>query len=169
VSFNSALATLTLTDMNNDKNTLVTTSPTGTADLKGCHEIQNIGATQTYQRRYLYIDVFEICDKCSLDKKTNPHAQTTSKPVATQQHIDAAVKEVAYNPPAEFEGEKEDVICTKCGAKMYLTKFPDKNGNLYYYCSDRKKCDHKYWPEKKTTPKKAPQVEPEEYVDDVPF
>jgi hypothetical protein len=37
------------------------------ANLKGCHEIQNLGAVQTYQRRYLYVLAFEIVEHDVLD------------------------------------------------------------------------------------------------------
>jgi hypothetical protein len=34
---------------------IVITSPFGSAALKGCHEVQNMGAVETYQRRYLWV------------------------------------------------------------------------------------------------------------------
>jgi hypothetical protein len=42
-------------------------SPFGSAALKGCHEVQNIGAVETYQRRYLYLVAFEIVEFDALD------------------------------------------------------------------------------------------------------
>ena len=38
------------------------TSPMSTVKLKAAHEIQNLGAVQTYQRRYLYLALLEIVE-----------------------------------------------------------------------------------------------------------
>lgn len=43
------------------------TTPISIAELKGCYAIQNIGATQTYARRYLYVMAFEIAEGDPLD------------------------------------------------------------------------------------------------------
>ena len=37
------------------------------ASLKGCHDVQNLGAVQTYIRRYLYTNAFEIVESDALD------------------------------------------------------------------------------------------------------
>ena len=42
-------------------------SPMSTAELKGCHPVQNLGAVQTYLRRYLYTAAFEIVEGDALD------------------------------------------------------------------------------------------------------
>jgi hypothetical protein len=39
----------------------------GSAALKGCHEVQNIGAVETYQRRYLWVTALEIVEHDALD------------------------------------------------------------------------------------------------------
>jgi hypothetical protein len=39
----------------------------GSAALKGCHEVQNIGAVETYQRRYLWVAALEIVEHDALD------------------------------------------------------------------------------------------------------
>lgn len=46
------------------------TSPMGSAALKGCHEVQNIGAVETYQRRYLWVAALEIVEHDALDSVT---------------------------------------------------------------------------------------------------
>lgn len=66
VSFTSELAALTIIDTE-DKTDVVFTSPMGSAALKGCHEVQNIGACETYQRRYLYVTALEIVEHDALD------------------------------------------------------------------------------------------------------
>jgi hypothetical protein len=70
VSFTSDLATMTVIDLDNPEDTITFTSPMGSAALKGCHEVQNIGAVETYQRRYLWIIALEIVEHDALDKTT---------------------------------------------------------------------------------------------------
>ena len=55
VSFGATVATLTITDMDKPEDQIFITSPMSTAALKGCHEVQNLGAVQTYLRRYLWV------------------------------------------------------------------------------------------------------------------
>jgi hypothetical protein len=69
VSFTADLATLTITDVD-DNSQIVITSPMGSAALKGCHEVQNVGAVETYQRRYLWVTAMEIVEHDALDATT---------------------------------------------------------------------------------------------------
>lgn len=66
VSFDSEIASLTIIDTE-DGSQHVITSPMGSAALKGCHEVQNIGAVETYQRRYLWVAAMEIVEHDALD------------------------------------------------------------------------------------------------------
>lgn len=66
-SFTADLATLTLTDLDDETSRVVITSPMGSADLKGCHEVQNVGAVETYQRRYLWVAALELVEHDALD------------------------------------------------------------------------------------------------------
>ena len=66
VSFGKELATLTITDTE-DGSEIVLTSPMAEANLKGCHPIQNLGAVETYTRRYLWVSAMEIVEHDALD------------------------------------------------------------------------------------------------------
>jgi hypothetical protein len=66
VSFGKELATLTITDTE-DGSQIVLTSPMAEANLKGCHPIQNLGAVETYTRRYLWVSAMEIVEHDALD------------------------------------------------------------------------------------------------------
>jgi hypothetical protein len=83
ISFTEDLATMVVYDVD-DGSSVTFTSPMGTANLKGCHEVQNIGAVETYQRRYLYVTALSIVEHDALD------AVTGSAPVEVKQ----VVKEV---------------------------------------------------------------------------
>jgi hypothetical protein len=84
ISFTEDLATMVVYDVD-DGSSVTFTSPMGTANLKGCHEVQNIGAVETYQRRYLYVTALSIVEHDALD------AVTGSAPV----EVKPVVKEVA--------------------------------------------------------------------------
>ena len=66
VSFSDTLASLTIIDCE-DNSSLVINSPMSTAALKGCHEVQNLGAVQTYLRRYLWVTAMEIVEHDALE------------------------------------------------------------------------------------------------------
>jgi hypothetical protein len=90
ISFTEDLATMVVYDVD-DGSSVTFTSPMGTANLKGCHEVQNIGAVETYQRRYLYVTALSIVEHDALD------AVTGSAPV----EVKPVVKEV----PKESDGD----------------------------------------------------------------
>ena len=66
VSYDSEIASLTITDTDDGTN-IVITSPMAEANLKGCHPIQNLGAVETYTRRYLWVTAMEIVEHDALD------------------------------------------------------------------------------------------------------
>lgn len=67
-NFNLEEASLTILNTENVEETIVFSTPVSVAELKGCYAIQNIGATQTYARRYLYVMAFEIAESDVLDE-----------------------------------------------------------------------------------------------------
>jgi hypothetical protein len=76
VSFTTEIATLEIVDTETGAS-LTITSPMSEATLKGCHPVQNLGAVETYQRRYLWSAVMELTESDALDssepKAENPH------------------------------------------------------------------------------------------------
>jgi len=66
VSFGAELATLRIIDTENG-GCITFTSPMAQANLKGCHPIQNLGAVETYSRRYLYVTALEIVEHDAID------------------------------------------------------------------------------------------------------
>jgi hypothetical protein len=94
VSFSVEGAALLFRNTEKPDEYITFTSPMSTASLKGCHEVQNLGAVQTYIKRYLYQNAFEIVESDAL----NAGAKEEKKPVPQS---DAAEKEKAFF--AEFE------------------------------------------------------------------
>jgi hypothetical protein len=66
ISFTHELATMTITDIGDNTKCLIT-SPMSSAALKGCHDVQNLGAVQTYLRRYLWVAALEIVEHDPID------------------------------------------------------------------------------------------------------
>lgn len=81
ISFGADLATMTIVDISppdGKPETVTITSPMSEASLKGCHPIQNLGAVQTYLRRYLWVAALEIVEHDALDSSEpiKPKAST---------------------------------------------------------------------------------------------
>lgn len=111
VSFGVELASMTITDLDDETSTVVITSPMSTASLKACHEVQNLGAVETYIRRYLWVAALEIVEHDAID--SGPGAEPKKPP-----------KRGAVDPVEEIiQGvQKGDAS----GAATYLAGLPRK-------------------------------------------
>ena len=69
VSFSGESATLLFRNTEKPDEHIIFTSPMSKASLKGCHEVQNLGAVLTYIKRYLYQNAFEIVESEQLDRQ----------------------------------------------------------------------------------------------------
>jgi hypothetical protein len=101
VSFTADIASLTIIDTE-DGSQHVITSPMGSAALKGCHEVQNVGAVETYQRRYLWVAAMEIVEHDALDSSepVNPADTSKNKPKVRSGVMEAVLKDTP-EPSAE--------------------------------------------------------------------
>lgn len=79
VSFSLDVATLTIYDTESEEKIIIE-SPMSTADMKGCQAVQNLGAVQTYLRRYLWGSFLEIVEHDKIEEQTSPTEKTESKP-----------------------------------------------------------------------------------------
>ena len=76
-------ATLTIYATDTPESCVVFTAPMAAAELKGCHPVQNLGASISYLRRYLYVNAMEIVEHDALDATTGSDAgKPAPKPVA---------------------------------------------------------------------------------------
>ena len=78
VMFGADVATLYFIDSEKPEEKIMFTSPMASANLKGCHEVQNLGASETYLKRYLYQNCFEIVESDALDMMMNPNDDVDS-------------------------------------------------------------------------------------------
>ncbi len=69
VNFIATEATLTAYDFDSEQ-TFTITSPMREVKVAGCNDMQNLGAVETYQRRYLYMAMFDIAESDILDGGT---------------------------------------------------------------------------------------------------
>jgi hypothetical protein len=99
VSYSIEYATLTITDTE-DGTVVVITSPMAEANLKGTHPIQNLGAVETYSRRYLWMTAMEIVEHDVLDASTGYEEAPKTKAAPAK----PAAK--ASPPPAKIEGKE---------------------------------------------------------------
>jgi len=97
VSYATDYASLRIYDVEKPSDPIIITSPMAELVLKGTHPIQNMGAIQTYQRRYLWMTAMEIVEHDQLDATVGaqPAAPEAPKP---------AKKEPA-KPPKQVEGK----------------------------------------------------------------
>lgn len=70
VRFGKEIAEFIVVNVDKPEEIIVFTSPMSSAALKGCHEVQNLGAVQTYLTRYLWVSVLHIVEHDALDATT---------------------------------------------------------------------------------------------------
>ena len=137
ISFDNEMATLTIVNAENTDEKLVFTSPMSEANLKSCHAVQNLGAVQTYLRRYLWVNAFEIVESDGLDATTGKD----DKPSKTKANVNAAkimklieskyVNEVAVQQHVKsaYGVDSYDKLNDKQAKELIemLSQKPDKN------------------------------------------
>jgi hypothetical protein len=114
ITYTDAMATLTIHNTEGE-GTIEFTSPMSRAELKGCHEVQNLGAVQTYLRRYLWTTAMEIVEHDALDATTGSvdvKPKAAPKPVEKREEIkgqEGPWQMVTKTPP---EGDPKDWLET---------------------------------------------------------
>jgi len=88
ISYTQDMATLTIMDME-DNSKIEITSPMSTAALKGCHEVQNLGAVQTYIRRYLWVTAMEIVEHDAIDSSPGADVEVAVKAIQSATDLDS--------------------------------------------------------------------------------
>jgi hypothetical protein len=111
ITFTADMATMVLVNAEKLEETLTFTSPMATAELKQCHPIQNLGAVETYSRRYLYITALEITEHDALDATTGK--TTAQKPV--QDKPATPTTQPKPTTPTTKETDYLHPTCSECG------------------------------------------------------
>jgi len=137
VSFNHEMAFLQINDVE-DGTSIMFTSPMSSAALKGCHDVQNLGAVQTYLRRYLWTNAFEIVEHDALDAtlgKDEPPKKIEAKVEKIEPKIE---KPKPTNGPWQISladnediGAWMDTLGAGCDALLSLTTSVDDVATIF--------------------------------------
>ena len=115
ISYTAELATLTIYDVDKPEQFITFSSPMSSASLKGCHEVQNLGAVQTYLRRYLWTNAFEIVEHDALDMANDPNDKPKAQPAA---------KPMSFAQPVTNSNPADNVQLVKVTAPVTPTAPP---------------------------------------------
>jgi hypothetical protein len=105
ISYGKEIATLTIRDTDKPDYVIEFTCPMSSAALKGCHEVQNMGAVLTYIRRYLWVSAFEILEHDALDATTGKDEPKKAEPTVESPRIVGKVGEWQIDAPPFMESE----------------------------------------------------------------
>ena len=115
-TFDKDMASLRLVDIEDFSEALFT-SPMAEANLKGCHPIQNLGAVETYQRRYLYMIALEIVEHDAIDS-TEPIKKET--PNFKYKPTDGAFERIV-DKDSDKPSERQMLITALCRNVLKIT------------------------------------------------
>ena len=117
VSYGLEVAELRIINEDNPEEQITITSPMSEAALKGCHPVQNLGAVETYIRRYLWVSALEIVEHDALDmttgKDTPKHKPTDGSIVSERQMMvlkDVAMEIIAHMQSDDLTGAYEEYM-----------------------------------------------------------
>lgn len=78
-------------------------SAAGTADLKACHDIQNVGAVETYHRRYLWTALLELTEHDEIELVSGSEEPKDDKKETTKKK-----KDEIKTPPVTATAKTEE-------------------------------------------------------------
>lgn len=110
----SSDATLTVYNTEKPEDYVLFTAPMASAELKGCHPVQNLGASISYLRRYLYVNALEIVEHDALD------ATTGKDPVVTKPIPKAVAKPAEPQTIAGKPGDWQMVVTGSPGDSNWM-------------------------------------------------
>ena len=127
ISFGKDIAEMKIINSEKPDDFICITSPMSEANLKGTHPIQNLGAVQTYLRRYLWVAALEIVEHDALDATTG---KGTNRIKPTGSDIELPTEEKDYlREMAEtvkelvFKGQPKDALNFVQGAALEAEQY----------------------------------------------
>ncbi|MDV9721285.1 ERF family protein [Clostridioides difficile] len=111
VTFTNEYATLTLINGENPSEQIVFTSPMRDLQLKGSNELQALGGIETYQTRYLYIQLLNITESDTFDATSgkNEAKSNSNNRILTDKQL-SRLYAIASNANVDKESLKEKVF-----------------------------------------------------------
>lgn len=118
INFDNEKATLTIINTEKTEEKIEFTCPMASISLKGAHDVQNMGALQTYNRRYLYMNCFEIVENDYFDSvqgKNESHKNSSSNTISqeTKDNLNKLIQEYSDKSKKEIKD-----IVKELGAKL---------------------------------------------------
>ena len=118
INFDNEKATLTIINTEKTEEKIEFTCPMTSISLKGAHDVQNMGALQTYNRRYLYMNCFEIVENDYFDSvqgKNESHKNSSANTISqeTKDNLNKLIQEYSDKSKKEIKD-----IVKELGAKL---------------------------------------------------
>jgi hypothetical protein len=132
------VASLTVYDCDNPESNIVFTAPMAAAELKGCHPIQNLGASISYLRRYLYVNALEIVEHDAVDAgdRVEPKAAAPKpKPKPAEPAVEAPKPAIQNDSatlqvPVAPEGDAAEWLNLVKDASLLALGFAEKQADV---------------------------------------
>ena len=153
VTFYTDIAVLTITDVDKPEDKIEFKCPMSSAALKGCHEVQNLGAVQTYLRRYLWTNAFEIVEHDALDATMGKDEPKKAEPTVESPRIVGKLGEWQINAPDYMESD----------AISWLNLIEDSTAKFLQMC-DKTEDLLQIFQKNKVLFEKVQKVDPETYA-----
>ena len=118
ISFTADLAILTAVNSEKPEEQIKITSPMKEIEQKGCNAIQSLGGVETYQRRYLYMALFDIVENDMFDGADPKQNEKPTKPNYKEELKKAMNEKVKQGMTAQEVVEKLHIFNS---AKEYTT------------------------------------------------
>lgn len=109
INFNETNGTLTIIDAEEPNSKVEYVTPTEELELKGCNKIQALGGTQTYLRRYLYMNAFDITENDLFENIAGKNT-TSNKSTSPAPQVDLKTKIEGFKKWLETNNVSQDLI-----------------------------------------------------------
>ena len=122
VTFNNEVAKMVLVNTDNPSETIEFTSPMRDLELKGANSMQSLGGVETYQTRYLYIQLLNIVESDSFDAVSGKDEHISEKQVKRLyviakgkdfNEISKILNENKFKKFADITKDKYEDICAR--------------------------------------------------------
>jgi hypothetical protein len=87
ITFGKEEAQMMIVNTDKPDEVITITTPMSEASLKGCHPVQNLGAVETYLRRYLWVAALEVVEHDSLDSSPPVKAEEAPAPAPAKKVV----------------------------------------------------------------------------------
>ena len=122
VTFDNEVAKMVLVNTDNPSETIEFTSPMRDLELKGANSMQSLGGVETYQTRYLYIQLLNIVESDSFDAVSGKDDHISEKQIKRLyviakgkdfNEISKILNENKFKKFADITKDKYEDICAR--------------------------------------------------------